>query len=130
MPIETAREITEYLKERVDDGLRTVVIVQPNGQEIHYLRDDLKKEYTEETFSDVVDAFRLETPYLSPGIESRPVGERRGIVHYHEHAFVIQFPVSNSESILISLSPEAGRDLMDFLEICRQKVVENYVDTN
>lgn len=77
----------------------------------------------------MVDTFRLEDPFLSPGIESRPVGERRGIVHYHENAFVIQFPVSASESILISLSPDAGRDLMDFLETCRQKVVENSDDT-
>lgn len=120
---EAARRVTEFLHDRIGTDLRTVVIIREEGHDIHYLREDLQERYDGETYGDVVDTFRLEDPYMSPGIEDRPVGERRGIVHYHEHAFVIQFPVSDGESVLISLSRDSGRNLLQFLETCRLRVV-------
>lgn len=122
MVYDSAQRATEYVTDRVGDGLRTVVVVEEDGMEIEYLRDDLKREYSEESFADVVDTFRLEQPFMSPDLESRPVGERRAIVHYHENAFVLQFPLSPSESILISLTPESGRNLLSFIEKCHQLI--------
>lgn len=124
MSQEVAQKLTEYLQNRVGDGLRTVVVVQDDDSDIRYLRDDLRDGYTGKTFTKVVDTFRLEQPFMSPGVASQPVGERRAIVHYHENAFVIQFPVSETASILISLTRETGRDLLDFIEKCRQIVHE------
>lgn len=122
MAQDIAKRMTEYLRNRVGDGLRTVVIVQDDSYEIHHLRDDLREGYTEETFTEVIDTFRFEQPFMSPEVASRPVGERRAIVHSHENAFVIQLPFSERDSILISLTPDAGRDLLDFIEKCRQIV--------
>lgn len=124
MTMEAAQRVTTYLRDRVGEGLRTVVIVHADDWEVHYLRDDLKEAYTEETFTEVVDTFRLEQPFMSPGIASRPVGERRAIIHHHENALVIQFPLSTADSILISLTPDTGRYLIDFIETCRQLVHE------
>lgn len=121
---EAARQVTEFLHDRIGADLRTVVVIREEGHDIHYLREDLRERYDGETYGDVVDTFRLEDPYMSPGVESQPVGERRGIVHYHEHAFVIQFPVSDAESVLISLSRDSGQNLLEFLETCRRRVVE------
>lgn len=59
---------------------------------------------------------------MAPETEASPVGERRAIVHYHEHAFVVQFPISERETILISLMPETGSELLGFVETCWQTV--------
>lgn len=119
-----ARRVTKLLRERVGEGLRTVVTVGSDDFEVHYLRDDLAQEYSRETFAAVVDTFRLEQPQLSPGTGTLPVGERRAVVHYHEEAFVVQLPVAADESVLVSLTPDAGRDLLTFLETCRRLVQE------
>jgi hypothetical protein len=122
---EAAHRVTEFLHDRIGADLRTVVVIREDGHDIHYLREDLRERYDGETYGDVVDTFRLEDPHMSPGVEDQPVGERRGIVHYHEHAFVIQFPVSDAESVLISLSRDSGQNLLEFLETCRRRVVES-----
>lgn len=119
---EAARRVTEYLLDTVGDDLRTVTIVRPDDFDVTYLSDALKREYSAETFATVVDTFRLNQPLFSPDIEGAPVGERRAILHYHEHAFVLQFPFSATETILISVDRDVGRDLLGFIEDCRQLV--------
>lgn len=119
---DAAQRLTEHVLEKAGDGLRTVIVVNKGGFEVSYLRDDLRETYSREGFAEVVDAFRLEQPFLSPGVQHQPVGERRGLVHYHENACIIQIPYSETETILISLSQEAGRDLVGFIESCRQVV--------
>ena len=119
----TATERTAaFVRDRIGDGLRTVVLVTENDWETAYLRDDLKTVYDRRTYSEVVDAFRLQEGFMSPNIDGHPVGERRALVHYHESAFVLQFPFSETETILVSVTNDAGRDLMGFIETVRQVV--------
>lgn len=123
--IETrAKQVADYLLDVVGDDLRTVVIVSPGDFDVTYLSADLQERYTMDAFAAVVETFRLEQPLFSPAIDDYPVGERRAIVHYHEHAFVLQFPVSETQTILISVTREVGRDLLGFIETCRQLVQE------
>lgn len=122
---DAAQRLTEHVLEKAGDGLRTVIVVEESGFEVSYLREDLQETYTEREFAEVVDAFRLENPFLSPGLKHQPVGERRALVHYHENACIIQIPYSDTETILISLSREAGRDLVGFIESCRKVVGGN-----
>lgn len=119
---ETAKLLADYVHDRVGDGLRTVVIVNEDDYEIHYLNDGLRRDYTKGAFTEVVDSFRLEDPFQSPELAGKPVGERRAIIEYHENACVIQLPFSASETILISVSRDAGRDLIEFIESCREIV--------
>ncbi|ACM56516.1 hypothetical protein Hlac_0918 [Halorubrum lacusprofundi ATCC 49239] len=121
---EIADLLTEYVYDLVGDGLRTVVIVRDNDHEIRYLKDDLQREYSKEAYAEIVETFRLENPFLSPALEGTPVGERRALIDYHENACVIQIPYSESETILISVSRDAGRDLIEFIESCREIVRE------
>lgn len=121
---QAAERVTDYLEDKIGEGLRTVVIVEPDDFEISYLDEALKRRYSQDSFSQVVDTFRLERPFLDPDIDDLPVGERRAIVHYHENAFVLQFPFSETETILISVTREVGRDLLGFIETCRQLVQE------
>lgn len=121
---DAAQHLTDFVLEKAGDGLRTVLIVHDSGYDVSYLRDDLEKTYTTEGFSQVVDAFRLENHFLDPELKHQPVGERRALVHYHQNACVIQIPYTSTETILVSISREAGRDLVSFIDACR-RVVED-----
>jgi hypothetical protein len=116
---QTSKRLTRHLYDIVGDGLRTVVVVQHDDIDIEYLREDLEEEYTMEMFAEVVDEFRFEQPLKSPTVKGKPVGERQAVIHYHENAFVLQFPQSASETILVSLSRETGVRLLQFIENCR-----------
>lgn len=121
----TAQRVTEYVLEQAGTGLRTVVILHENGFTPSYIRDDLKEQYDEAEYAKVIDTFRTERPFLAPDVENDPVGERRGILHYHENACVLQLPYSETESILISVSRDAGRELVGFIEACREIVQDS-----
>lgn len=114
--------VTEYIRDQVGDGLRTVVVVRNDGWELHYLRSDLEDEYTEDEYTEVLTTFRFDESFLSPGTDKYPVGKRRAIVHYHENAVVLQFPLEEHDSVLVSLTPAAGRNLLSFIEECRRKL--------
>lgn len=128
MTRQAAERVTNRLHTELGDGLRTVVIVRPTGFDIHHLSDQLQREYSREQFAKVVDTFRLDQPEFSPGIEGEPVGGRQAVLHYHENAFVLQLPSSQEETILISVDPEVGRDLLGFIESCRELVRGEDVD--
>ena len=117
-----AERVTEYLRDLVDDDLRAVVIVAEDDYELHHLAPDLRAKYSKDTFGKVVETFQLKQPLFSPDIREYPIGERRAVVHYHEHAFVLQFPYSAERTILISVTREVGRDLLGFIEECRKLV--------
>ncbi|POG54722.1 hypothetical protein [Haloferax marisrubri] len=119
---DTARRLAEYLSRRIGDGLRTVVIADDDGFELEYLRDDLSERYTDGTLTAVISDLRVETPFSTPGIDTHPIGERRAVVHYYENAFVLQFPFSEAERIIISIGTDAGTDLLRFIEDCRRIV--------
>lgn len=119
---QTAKTLTGYLRNQVNGYLRMVLIVRESSYDVQYLRDDLRDEYTSETFERVVDFFRFDDPLTNPNLESEPIGERQAVVYCHKNAILIQFPFSETESILVGLSREAGTDLLGFLENCRERV--------
>lgn len=117
---DTARRIVEYLQDRIGDGLRTVVILTPSEWEGAYLREDLKSDYDEATYEQTVELFRDTHDVELPPESAEHIGQRHAIVHYHEHAFVFQFPFSETETILVSVEADVGRELLGFIEACRQ----------
>lgn len=119
---QAAEEVTEYLLDLIGDHLRAVVVVTADGFDIAHLDGDLQRRYSTTSFAEVVDTFRLDDPLFEPDIDGYPIGERRAVLHYHENAFVLQFPYSASETILISVTRDVGRDLLGFIEECRQLV--------
>jgi len=120
--------ITRFEEELVADlrdGLRTFVTITPDDFTVHYLSDELSRRYDEASFDAVLDEFRIDPSFLSADGGDYPIGDRRAIIYYHEHAFVLQIPAGGSRSHLISVTPDVGRDLMRFVERCREQLGEN-----
>jgi hypothetical protein len=124
MSSQIGEQLATHLRDHLGDGLRTVLLVHDDGVEITYIRDDLEEEYTAETFAEVVETFQLDRPFMSPDSPEVPVGERTAVVHAHENAFVLQFPYSESTTVVASLSQDLGSQLLQFIENCR-KVIEH-----
>lgn len=113
--------IMDFLRERVGEALRTVVILQPDDWTGVYLRDDLREAYDEDTYEAVLDRFRAFSTDPTPDPIGE-IGERRALVHYHEEAFVVQLPFEDEASILVSVDADVGRELLTFIEQCREQL--------
>lgn len=115
MAKEAARRLKRYVQEVVGDDLRTVVLLTEEGWDGIYLRDDLKAEYTKTVYGETVELFRPTEDRNSSSDLTLPLGTRHASIFHHEKAFVMRFRYSWEEHILVSISPEAGHNLLDFL---------------
>ena len=121
MVSDAAHRITEFLRREVDEALRTVLILEADGWTGVYLRDDLRDLYDRDGYEDVVDQFREFS--IGPKPESiGHIGKRRVLVHYHDEAFVFQFPFEAGESILVCIDEDVGQGLSTFVERCREQL--------
>lgn len=119
MAKEAAHRVTEYVKEKCGDDLRTVVLITEDGWDGIYLRDDLKEEYTKTVYGETVELFRpTEDTHFTSDL-SLPLGTRHAAIFHHEEAFVMRFRYSGNEHILVSVSAGAGHELLEFLGDCR-----------
>ncbi|QIO24122.1 hypothetical protein [Haloarcula sp. JP-L23] len=87
-----------------------------------YLRDDLKGKYTAEEYKSVVESFRVIPELTSDMTEEAPLGSKQCLIHYHEKAFVFQFPHEGCHSILLSVDPTVGSRLQSFISGCQEQL--------
>jgi len=121
---DAAHRITTYLREQIDDGLRTVVVLRPDRWAGIYLRSDLQETYDGGSYEDVLDTFRDGETFAFDD-EIGEIGQRRALVHYYEEAFVFLFPFDDDEVILVSVEADAGRELLMFIETCRRQIYDD-----
>jgi len=122
MPQESAAELEDYAHSTVNEGLRTIAILYEDSCEVTYLRDDLKGKYSKQEYYAVADTFR-EIPELTESkTEGAPLGSKQALVHYHEKAYVFQFPHERCHSILLSVDPTVGSRLKTFINGCQKQL--------
>ncbi|AJF26827.1 hypothetical protein SG26_14375 [Haloarcula sp. CBA1115] len=122
MPHESTAELEDYAHSTVDEALRTIAILYEDGCEVVYIRDNLKGKYSKEEYYAVADTFR-EIPELTESkTEDAPLGSKQSLVHYHEEAYVFQFPHEQCHSILLSVDPTVGSRLKSFITGCQERL--------
>lgn len=122
---ETAAEnLIEFVRGEAGEGLRALAIESEDGYAIEYLRNDLRQKYDEHSYSETIDHFRAEAPTGRSDLGDNPIGPSRALVHYHEHACIIQVPLSGSRTLWISVSRDVATALSTFVESCREIVLE------
>lgn len=122
MPRDTSTRLVEYASGQVDDALRTVAVLEADGCEVVFLRDDLQEAYSPAQYKRVAESFRTDLGMDTSVPGGSPVGEKRSVVHYHDRAFVFQFPHEDCHSILLSVEPTVGSRLRSFIEGCEQRL--------
>jgi len=122
MPRATGNQLAEYARGEISDALRTVAVLYEDDCEIVYLRDDLKKTYNPEQYKKVADAFRTDLSSTPDTSDETPIGQKHSLIHYHENAYVFQFPHDDCHSILMSVNPSVGSQLRSFLTECQKRI--------
>jgi transcription initiation factor IIE alpha subunit len=117
---ERAEDLTDFLKERVGEYLRGVGFYDADEYEVLYVRQDLRRESLKEDIDRMMDRLRQETRPK----ENRafPFGELDGTVRSFEEAVVMHFPLPQEHGAVVTLDPEAARQLNDFMRECVQRL--------
>lgn len=116
------RQLVEYAREQIDDALRTVVILYKDDCEVVYLRDDIRQTYTPDSYKQVAESFQIDLNTEIHERSSSQIGEKAAVIHYHEGAYVFQFPCDDCHSILLSVEPQVGTQLKSFIEGCQKQI--------
>lgn len=121
MSVQATARLAQYARNELNDALRSVAIVYDEEFEVLYLREDLKTEYTRETYGDIVAVFRGIPAATSRGEGTSPLGDRTSVVHCYENAFVFQFDINGCHSVLMSVEPDVGTKLRTFIRDCQAR---------
>ena len=119
MPHEPFIQLVEYARNQIGDALRTVAVLYEEDCEVIYLRDDLQTAYSPDQYKRVAGSFRTELSNRRSEAKSSSIGESIATIHYHEDAYVFQFPHDNCHSVLLSVETEVGSRLRSFVEGCQ-----------
>lgn len=122
MTADSTNRLVEYARDQMDDALRTAFILYEDGFEVLYLRDDIRKTYSADQYKRVVESFRTDPNVDTPEEGGSQIGEKISLIHYHEGAFVFQFPHEDCHSIILSVETHIGSQLKSFIEGCQNQI--------
>lgn len=99
-------ELVSFLKERVDDSLRSVIYYNFDAKkyEIVYGRDDVLDQYDEETIAKIVRSYEMESVGKMVEEDRYEHGDLNCIVRSFEGGIEINI-VENGEGVAIGLEP-------------------------
>ena len=114
MQVASTPQLVEYLRRRVGDDLRGVVCYDEAETDVLFARADRPGIES--------DAERA-VEYLQRESQSRerrafPFGDLNGTVRSFEDAVVMHFPLAGARGIVVTLDPNAARQLNAFMADC------------
>ena len=112
-------ELVSYLKETAGDYLRGIVWYDGDEYEIRYIRDDLRTRRLQSDVDKMIDRLRGES--RSRERRSFPFGEVNGTVRSFEEAMVMHFPSTQGRGTVVTLDPDAARQLNTFIGSCLER---------
>lgn len=115
-------ELTTFLKDKVNDELRSVIYYDEDTFELVYVRDDVRSQYSDEDLERIHQDLGL-TSVGKPFLEDLYVhGELECSVHCFENAIEMHFIASETEGIAVALEPAAFLSHRTFVGQCLEKI--------
>jgi len=121
---ERAARLAQYCADRVGDGLRFVAVYDTKGGNTEdptfvYAREDLQDRYDARDLGGLLDyAADVHGTIVAAGESADMLGEAEASVYVFENAFVMQLIPEPDSGIIVSLDPEAGKNLAAFVTDC------------
>jgi hypothetical protein len=109
--------LVTYVKEQADEYLRAVALYDDSGFEVLYRRDDLAESRVTNRVLMVYDNITWDWNPDDSSL-SKELGAIQATLQVREEAIIIQLVTGDTEGYLISLKPEAARNLTTFLKKC------------
>lgn len=111
-------KIQAALSPPVKKQLRSVVGYTPQSYTIHYIRDDVATQYTQDEIQAAIDELRLET------LEQEHVNSVFGSVHgdqqcrisVFDHAIELNFTLDDGAGVEVAFDREWGVDQLEVIE--------------
>ncbi|WP_137287391.1 DUF7522 family protein [Halorussus salinisoli] len=109
--------LTDFLREQVGDGLRSVIYHDPDGYEVVYLREDVDSHSEQDIDSIVAD---LWADSYEQGIREdlRGCGPLNGTVWVFEEAIEMHFVADERRGIAVTLDTETFLAQSSFIGQC------------
>jgi hypothetical protein len=116
---QAAHEVARLCHDRVGRNLRSVTVYDESGLEAVYQRPGLREAYDETQVAALVETARSQNEVLhESGVEEAPLGRPRAGVYAFEKAFVLQFPVTESRGLVVTMDADVGTTLGTFIGEC------------
>lgn len=120
-----ATQVAEYCQNRMGDDLRSVGYYSSDDFHLVYLRDDLEDEYSADALRPLIESARaINRQLYAANTDALPLGNPNASVHSLVHAFVMQFPIDEESGVFVTMSPDIGRDLNQFVLECRAQMTQ------
>ncbi|WP_058365987.1 DUF7522 family protein [Haloparvum sedimenti] len=114
-------ELVAFLKEQAGEYLRSAIQYSTSDHELLYLRDGDEHIPEDEELADFVDHYRRLSRQQEP---DRPfdLGTDHCTVTIYDEAILFHFTQSENVGTLVTLAPEAGRDIVAFTTKCLEQL--------
>jgi hypothetical protein len=124
MPEESAARLVEYLKKEAGEYLRGAIHYSADEYDRLYLRDDVAALYSAEKMEELAEYYRQETRNQSSR-EPFDLGNNHCTVNFYDSAILFHFTQGDELGTVITLEPEAGRDIVGFITECLKQLHYN-----
>ena len=115
-----ARELADYLENRLQDSLRAVAYHTSDKFSMVYIRDDLVEKYP----MDRVNQFLRASRNMHTDLQhlDNQLGTAEASLHVLEDGLIIQFHFSGDGVVLVAMEQEIGRNFIQFVNDCFEQM--------
>ncbi|SFF86374.1 hypothetical protein SAMN04488063_0570 [Halopelagius inordinatus] len=124
MPRESANRLVDFLEEQAGEHLRGAIHYSGDEYVSLYMRDDVDALYPPEKMSELVAHYRQEN-HDQTVKEPFDLGNKHCTVSFYDDAILFHFTQGDEIGTVITLEPEAGRNIVGFITECLKQLHYN-----
>ena len=113
-------DLHDFLEDRAGTLYRATVRYDGDSTDVLYLRDDVREDRMRSEIDRMLRRLRPESK--SKETRSFPFGQLHATVRSFEEAVVMHFPIGRDRGIVVSLEPEAAKNLNTFIRRCQKRL--------
>lgn len=124
MPKESANRLVNYLEKQAGRYLRGAIHYSEDEYVTLYMRDDVDALYSDQKMDELTEYYREQNRYDS---SEKPfdIGNNHCTVSFYDDALLFHFTQGDELGTVITLEPEAGRDIVGFITECLEQLHYN-----
>ena len=116
----SSKDLTRYIQQRASEYLRGVIQYDGSTNDTLYLRDDVREQRLQSQIDRMLD--RLAPEATAAEERAFPFGDLHVTVRRFEEAILMHFPTGRQRGVVVSLEPDATRDLNQFTTECLVRI--------
>lgn len=124
MPEESANRLVDYLEEQAGEYLRGAIHYSEDGYMTLYMRDDVDALYSPAKMEELAEYYQQENRNQSSE-EPFELGTNHCTVGFYDDAILFHFTQGDGLGTVITLEPEAGRNIVGFITECLKRLYYN-----